>query len=123
MFDWTQLYVDLLRNASPDVIVQTLNRIMVTGKQKGDKTVVDFARKIFAKIADIFKLKFPSLHTLTKGNPNISYTVNKTDGSLSFELVNLGINLGQFIHHYNVLNPGLFLRDHKIRHQPSSAFI
>ena len=94
MFDWTQLYVDLFQNASPDVIVQTLNRIMVTGKQKGDKTVVDFARKIFAKIADIFKLKFPSLHTLTKGNPNISYTVNKTDGILSFELVNLGINLG-----------------------------
>ena len=86
MFDWTQIYVDLLQNASPDVIVQTLNRIMVTGKQKGDKTVVDFARKIFAKIADIFKLKFPSLHILTKGNPNISYTVNKTDGSLSFEL-------------------------------------
>ena len=67
---------------------------MVTGKQKGDKTVVDFARKIFAKIADIFKLKFPSLHTLTKGNPNISYTVNKTDGILSFELDKLGINLG-----------------------------
>ena len=30
LFDWTKLYIDLLNNSSPDLIVQTLNRIMVT---------------------------------------------------------------------------------------------
>ena len=28
MFEWKQLYVDLLQNGPPDIIVQTLNRII-----------------------------------------------------------------------------------------------
>ena len=36
LFDWTKLYIELLNNSSPDLIVQTLNRIMVTATSKKD---------------------------------------------------------------------------------------
>ena len=32
MYKWALYYVDLMQNAHPSIITQTLNRIMVTGK-------------------------------------------------------------------------------------------
>ena len=65
MFEWTQLYVDLLQNASPDVIVQALNRIMITGRMKGHNIVTDIARNIFAKVSNKLSLTFPEVDKFT----------------------------------------------------------
>ena len=54
MFDWTKLYIKLFQDASPDLIVQTLNRIILNARNKGDKTVDDIARKIFMKVSQTF---------------------------------------------------------------------
>ena len=70
MFDWTQLYVDLFKNASPDIIVQTLNRIMVTGKVKEDEAVTNIARKIFDRVDKSNFLKFHTVDEFSKGKPN-----------------------------------------------------
>ena len=49
--DWTQFYTDLLQNASPDNVVLNLNRLMVNGRIKGDKTNVNLSKRIVEKIA------------------------------------------------------------------------
>ena len=56
MLDWLKLYVDLLQNGSPDVIIQTLNRIMITARGKKDITIRDITKKIFEKALNIFEL-------------------------------------------------------------------
>ena len=58
MFDWVKLYVDLLQNGSPDVIVQTLNRILITARTRNDKTIREITKKIFRKFSNTFELKF-----------------------------------------------------------------
>ena len=72
MFDWTQLYVDLFKSASPDIIVQTLNRIMVTGKVKEDEAVTSIARKIFDRVDKSNFLKFHTVDEFSKGKVNTS---------------------------------------------------
>ena len=57
MFDFTQFFVDLLRNASPDILIQALNRIMVTGKQRGDKAIVEIAKKVLMRTENFLPLK------------------------------------------------------------------
>ena len=71
MFDWTKLYTKLFQDASPDLIVQTLNRIILNARNKGDKTIEDIARKIFMKLAETFSLKFSTIDKITKA-PNES---------------------------------------------------
>ena len=61
MYDWTQLYMNLMQNASPDYIVKTLNRIIVTGEMMNDKIVVGIAKKIFMKITHILNLQFQNV--------------------------------------------------------------
>ena len=77
MYEWVQLYVDLFKNATPYEIVQTLNRIMVTGKQKKDKTVTNIARKIFNRIDNKLSLKYKTIDIFLKTNKNI--TLDKMD--------------------------------------------
>ena len=50
LYDWTQFYVDLMQNASPDIIVLTLNRIIVTAKMRGDKKIFDITKNILVKL-------------------------------------------------------------------------
>ena len=67
MYDWTEFYIDLMQNASLDIIVQTLNRIMVTAKIKGERSIFDIAKNIFLKIGTTkVNLNFQTINTLTK---------------------------------------------------------
>ena len=77
MFEWTQLYVDLLQNASPDVMVQTLNRILITGRMKGDNIVTDIAKNIFMMTSTNLSLKFQTIDAFTKSNQNITNQIDK----------------------------------------------
>ena len=49
MIDWKQLYIDLIQNASPDMIVQTLNRLLITSRLRHDQTIVDISKAILKK--------------------------------------------------------------------------
>ena len=53
---WTNFYVDLLQNSPLDIIIQTLNRIMYTGKIKGDKYIFNVTKKVFLKVFDSFNI-------------------------------------------------------------------
>ena len=77
MFEWTQLYVDLLQNASPDVIVQTLNRIMITGRMKGDNIATDIAKNIFMMTSTNLSLEYQTIDSFTKSNQNITNKIDK----------------------------------------------
>ena len=77
MYEWVQLYVDLFKNATPYVIVQTLNRIMVTGKEKKDKTVTNIARKIFNRIDNMLSLQYKNIDRFLKTNPNITMDITE----------------------------------------------
>ena len=77
MFEWTQLYVDLLQNASPDVMVQTLNRILITGRMKGDNIVTDIAKNIFMRTSTNLSLEFQTIDAFTKSNQNITNQIDK----------------------------------------------
>ena len=70
MYEWKKFYIDLMQNASPDIIVLTLNRIIKTGEQNGDKTIVEIARKIFRKITEKYSLVFQQIDALTKKSPS-----------------------------------------------------
>ena len=50
LYDWTQFYADLMQNASPDIIVLTLNRIIVTAKMRGDKKIFDITKNILIRL-------------------------------------------------------------------------
>ena len=54
MFDWMQLYTNLLQNSPLDMIIQTANRIMVTAYSKNDRTVWNIGGKIGYKLYDTF---------------------------------------------------------------------
>ena len=78
MFEWTQLYVDLFSKASPSIIVQTLNRVMITSKLMRDETTLDIARKIFITVNKILSLNFETISTLSEGNLNINRNTIKS---------------------------------------------
>ena len=67
MWRWTNFYVDMLLNSPPDVLVQTLNRIMYTGKIKEDKSIFNLTKKVFLKVLDSFNLLIP-YNKLSRGN-------------------------------------------------------
>ena len=50
MWRWINLYVDLLQNSPPDIIVQTLNRILYEAKKNNDKSVFNITKSLFIKI-------------------------------------------------------------------------
>ena len=54
IYEWSRFFVDLMNNSPPDVIVQTLNRIMVTAKMKNDKNVRNIVKNLFWKIGEKF---------------------------------------------------------------------
>ena len=105
--DWTQLYVNLFREASPDVIVQTLNRILITAKKKNDKTVADMARLYLNRIfKDIFaySLKFDTIERYSVSNrkfdPKIikPTTTSTTNNTTKSEKTDTTANDEYFIH-------------------------
>ena len=75
MFEWKQLYVDLLQNGSPDIILQTLKRIIAIGIRKEDKVVTNIAKHILSRITNTLPLKYKTIDKYTKYqgfNNNIS---------------------------------------------------
>ena len=68
MFDWTQLYTNLLQNSPLDMIIQTANRIMVTAYSKNDRTVWHIGGKIGHKLYETFQLKFYTIDKFIKGD-------------------------------------------------------
>ena len=68
MYDWTKFFMVLLENASADVIILNLNRVMVIGRESGDKAIVDIARNIFIEISNQYSLKFREIDAFTKPN-------------------------------------------------------
>ena len=85
MFDWTQLYTNLLQNSPLDMIIQTANRILVTAYSKKDRTVAHIGGKIVHKLLETFQLKFNKIDKFIKGdsfdfsdfNENFMTTQNK----------------------------------------------
>ena len=81
MYKWALYYVDLMQNAPPSIITQTLNRIMVTGKNKEDKATLDIANRLFIKISSLFPTKFRTVDSLTKKiTLNRKYNFSDTQG-------------------------------------------
>ena len=68
LLHWAQFYKDLLQNASPDIIVLTLNRIMVTGRKNGDSFLVNLAKNIFIKLGERFFFHFHTIDAFTKAS-------------------------------------------------------
>ena len=68
MLDWAQLFKDLLQNASPDIIVLTLNRIMVTGRKNGESFIVNLAKNILIKIGERYSFHFHTIDAFTKAS-------------------------------------------------------
>ena len=67
LFDWTKLYIELLNNSSPDLIVQTLNRIMVTATLKKDVNIKKITSINFEKITNTFNLKYKFIDKFNNG--------------------------------------------------------
>ena len=65
-FKWKQLYVDLMQNGPPDIIVQTLNRIIAIGIRKEDKVVTNIAKHILSRITNTLPLKYETIDKYTK---------------------------------------------------------
>ena len=61
MYEWGHFYIDLIESSSPDIIVQTLNRILVAAKEKEDKSVIHIVKRIFLKISQRFKFKYKEI--------------------------------------------------------------
>ena len=66
LFDWTQFYIDLFQKAPPDIMVQTLNRIIITATRKGDKTVKRIAIAFLEKMMNTFSLQFQNIGKLSR---------------------------------------------------------
>ena len=67
LFDWTKVYIDLLKNSSPDLIVQTLNRIMVTATSKKDVNIKKITAINFEKITNTLNLKYKFIDKFNNG--------------------------------------------------------
>ena len=80
MLDWKTFYIDLIHHASPDVILQTLNRILIIGrrmKSRKDEINVEISKKIIKKIEIKFALNFQAIAKFYNGNPMI--TIENTE--------------------------------------------
>ena len=78
-FDWKVLYVDLFQNAPPNVIVETLNRIMITGRKKNDLAIVDITKGILEKVESKLSLKFQEIDEYFKGS---KIEINNVENSI-----------------------------------------
>ena len=83
-FEWTQLLSSMLENTSLDLILQTLNRIMVTGKLKNDKILVDIAKEIFIRVGEMYPLHFQTFDKLTKNNFEFIYGITNHNITVDF---------------------------------------
>ena len=81
MFDWTTFYLDMMQNASTDTIIQTLNRINITGNMNSETPIVDIARKILNRIQQEFSLQFQSIDSWM-ANKDVNLNSNWTKGIL-----------------------------------------
>jgi len=68
MYGWTQMYINLFKKASPNIIVQTLNRILITGKLKKDNNVVNLAESMLMKVDAKFSLQWKSIENKLQEN-------------------------------------------------------
>ena len=66
MFDWTRFYVELMEKATPDTIVQTLNRIMIMAKENNEKPTENIARKLLLKMEEKLSLQYKSIEIFAK---------------------------------------------------------
>ena len=61
-----------MENAPPDIIVQSLRRIMIMG-EKNDEAIENVARKVLSEVAERLNLQFQSIKAFNKNNTaNIS---------------------------------------------------
>ena len=81
MLDWAQFYKDLLQNASPDIIVLTLNRIMVAARKYGDSFLMNLAKNIFMKLAEMYSFHFHTIDAFTKASSFEDRYSNMSKGS------------------------------------------
>ena len=84
MYKWKTLLLNLLKNNSLDIILQTLNRIMVTGNLKNDKSLEDIAKKIFIRVGEKNPLHFQKFDRLTKVNSEIIHGINNHNKTVDF---------------------------------------
>ena len=84
-FEWIQLFSDLLGKSSPDIILQTLNRIMVTARRKRDKVLVEIVKKILLKVCEKLPLNIGVFNILTKLRPKeiMNQNISISLGNLS----------------------------------------
>lgn len=115
MYEWKLFYLDLLKN-SPDIIVLTLNRIMVSARERGDKAIMDIAKKIFRLIkSEAISFHFPIIDKWTQRyNRIITNSIDMTIDSHYFMTINKWIEnyentLGN---PHNTLNKGITLKKH-----------
>ena len=83
-FEWTQLLSSMLQNTSLDLILLTLNRIMVTGKLKNDKILVDIAKKIFIRVGEKYPLHFQKFNELTRNNSEFIHGITNHNITVDF---------------------------------------
>ena len=77
MFEWTQLYDDLFQNYPPNIILQTLNRILKLDLTSETNILLKITEKIFSKITDKWSLTYKIIiHDLTKDNSTASDAEN-----------------------------------------------
>ena len=98
LYDWIKLYNDLLQYAPTDVIVQTLNRIMITGKTKKDRTIFEFAKNIFMKITKNVSFQYQTIEHFSKGykkNESVLVKENTLENTTkAFNELNFKTNIG-----------------------------
>ena len=75
MFDWTKFYFDLFQNNKPDMIIQTLNRILKIGENNNDKTISNLTRMIFDGVSKKFDLEFQLIDKLISNAPLTNYSI------------------------------------------------
>ena len=83
-YEWILLLLNLLENTSLDIILQTLNRIMVTGNLKNDKSLEDIAKKIFIRVGEKNPLHFQKFDRLTKINHEFIHGINNHNKTVDF---------------------------------------
>ena len=121
MFDWTSLYVDLLQIASPNIAVQALNRIIITGRLKTDHTIINISKGILKKTSDKLSLKFQDIDRYFKGLPKTTHS------SSNISNLSIGFNNSNMLGNFPLKNVYLtfsrfcFIRQHTSSYLSSSS--
>ena len=91
MFQWIQFYANLLKNASPDMIVIALNRILVAAKFSGAEAPVGM--KVFKYVATKLSLKYHIVDQLTSmTNIDLKPTIEMANNNFNASLGELQFN-------------------------------